>query len=45
MINWNKFRKKKLFNNNNFGNSWLLTGKKEVELNDIDYELMEEDEL
>lgn len=45
MINWNKFRKKKLFDNNSIENSWLLTGKKEIELNDIDYELMEEDEL
>lgn len=44
MINWNKFRKKKLYNNS-IESSWLLTGKKEVELNDIDYELMEEDEL
>lgn len=45
MISWNKFRKKKLYNNNSIDSSWLLTGKKKPELTDIDYELMEEDEL
>lgn len=44
MISWNKFRKKKLYNNS-IDDSWLLTGKKKTELTDIDYELMEEDEL
>ena len=45
MVNWSKFRKKKIYDNHSIDNSWLLTGKKKCELTDIDYELMEEDEL
>lgn len=45
MIDWGKFRNKKLFDNNAIENSWFLTGKKEVELNVIDFDIMEEDEL
>ena len=45
MINWKNFRKKKLFDNNTIENSWFLTGKKDIELNIIDFDIMEEDEL
>lgn len=45
MFNWAKPKKKNGTANDEFKTSWFLSGKKEVELNDIDFELMEEDEL
>ena len=44
MLNWNKFKKEKdQKNKQSIDESWFLTGKKKCELNDIDFEIMEEE--
>lgn len=44
MVDWNKFKKKKdVKSKQPIDESWFLTGKKECKLNDIDFEIMEEE--
>lgn len=41
MFSWEKFKDKK--KKQSIDDSWFLTGKKKCELNDIDFEIMEEE--
>ena len=44
MFSWEKFKDKKdKKKKQSIDDSWFLTGKKKCELNDIDFEIMEEE--